>query len=270
MLDDRGHFRAGGFLVIVCGCRVRRFRIIYLGSYCRIVAGVFLAAVYLQGSGRRFRCDAGRCIWPRSIKHIFSGSHGRGRKPAPSSDAGTTGAASSGGGSAAGASGAGAASAAAASAATTTAAPLMAAEVKPSTALAGEAELASRKGEWKYEAPAAAKKPAAKKPAAKKAAPKKAAAKAATADKPATKTAAAKKAAPKKAAAADKPAAKAATAKKTTAKTAAADKPAAKKAAPRRQRRNPQTPSQRPKTLRRSQQMVQPQIFDSAPAGGAD
>jgi predicted flap endonuclease-1-like 5' DNA nuclease len=53
-----------------------------------------------------------------------------------------------------------------------------AAEVKPSAPLAGQEELAARKGEWKYEgdAPdaAPAKKPAAKKPAAKKPAAKEA------------------------------------------------------------------------------------------------
>ena len=50
-------------------------------------------------------------------------------------------------------------------------------EVKPSAPLAGEADLAARKGEWKYEAePKAKEKPKAK-PAAKKAAPKKATAK---------------------------------------------------------------------------------------------
>ncbi|MGC1505170.1 MAG: hypothetical protein WA782_13660 [Sulfitobacter sp.] len=72
----------------------------------------------------------------------------------------------------------------------TTAAPLMAAGIKPSTPLSGEAELASRKGTWKYEAPVAEKKPAVKKAGAKKpaaakadAAPKKAAAKTATATK---------------------------------------------------------------------------------------
>ncbi|WP_299042559.1 endonuclease [uncultured Tateyamaria sp.] len=61
--------------------------------------------------------------------------------------------------------------AAAAPAAAATATP--AAAVKPSTPLPGEADLAERKGEWKYEANP---KPKAK-PAAKKAAPKKAAAK---------------------------------------------------------------------------------------------
>lgn len=78
-------------------------------------------------------------------------------------------------------------------------------KVKPSAALAGEADVASRKGEWKYEAEpkkTAAKKPVAKKPAAKKAATAKAAPKAEVAEtKPATKA----KAAPKAAAAKAKP-----------------------------------------------------------------
>ena len=91
-----------------------------------------------------------------------------------------------------------------------------AAVIKPSKALAGEEELASQKGDWKYEAPAAAaakptKKPAAKaaKPAAKPAA--KAAPKAEKAAKPAAKATAAKttkaKASTGKAAAAKAPAA---------------------------------------------------------------
>ena len=74
------------------------------------------------------------------------------------------------------------------------------AEMKPSAALSGEAELAERKGTWKYEAPAAAKPAAKKKSAAKKPAAKASADKA-TADKSASKKPAAKKAAPKKAAA---------------------------------------------------------------------
>ncbi len=56
-------------------------------------------------------------------------------------------------------------------------------EIKPSKPLAGQAELAARKGTWKYEAPEAEKKAPAKKPAAKKAPAKKATAPAA--DKPA-------------------------------------------------------------------------------------
>lgn len=69
------------------------------------------------------------------------------------------------------------AAAAAAPASESAAAPAAAAAsasvVKPSTPLPGEAELAARKGTWKYEAPAAEKKPAKKKPAAKKKAPAK-------------------------------------------------------------------------------------------------
>ncbi len=67
---------------------------------------------------------------------------------------------------------------AAAPAASTAASASAAASVKSGTTLAGEDELASRKGDWKYEGEAAkpAKKAAAKKaPAKKKAAPKKAA-----------------------------------------------------------------------------------------------
>ena len=91
--------------------------------------------------------------------------------------------------------------------------------MKSNTTLAGEEELASRKGEWKYEAPA--KKAPAKKAAAKKAPAKKAAAKA-TAD---TKTAE-KKPAAKKTAAAKAPAKKA-PAKKAAAAPAAEAAPAA-------------------------------------------
>ncbi|MEL6620614.1 MAG: hypothetical protein AAFP16_17190 [Pseudomonadota bacterium] len=86
-------------------------------------------------------------------------------------------------------------SAKAASSSTTTAAssaaPAAAAEIKPSTQLAGQAELAERKGEWKYEGDGAKAKPAKKAPA-KKAPAKKAAAKAdapAAAEGPGTKPA---------------------------------------------------------------------------------
>ncbi len=71
------------------------------------------------------------------------------------------------------------AEASAASASTSTVAAPAATPVKSNTTLAGEEELASRKGEWKYEAPAKEKAPA-KKPAAKKAPAKKAAAPEAT------------------------------------------------------------------------------------------
>ncbi|WP_299591613.1 endonuclease [uncultured Tateyamaria sp.] len=66
--------------------------------------------------------------------------------------------------------------------AATTSAAANEAEVKSSTPLPGEADLAARKGEWKYEAePKAAEKPKAKKAAKKPAAKKKAAAPAAAA-----------------------------------------------------------------------------------------
>ncbi len=81
-----------------------------------------------------------------------------------------------------------AAEASAASLSTSTAAAPAATPVKSNTTLAGEEELASRKGEWKYEAPAKEKAPA-KKAAAKKAPAKKAAAPEAVTDagtKPAT------------------------------------------------------------------------------------
>ena len=84
--------------------------------------------------------------------------------------------------------------------------------IKPSTPLAGEAELASRKGDWSYKADDADKAPPAKAPA-KKAAAKKAPAKKAAAKAAPAKKAPAEKAAPKKTAAkskAAKPAAKAA------------------------------------------------------------
>ncbi|WP_415920891.1 hypothetical protein [Tateyamaria sp. SN6-1] len=91
------------------------------------------------------------------------------------------------------------------------AAPTVAGGINPSAALAGEAELASRKGTWKYEGDAAkpASKPAAKAPAAKAAPAKADTAKAAEAD---AKPAPAKKAAPKKKAAAKPDPAPAATA----------------------------------------------------------
>ena len=90
---------------------------------------------------------------------------------------------------------AGAAAAATAASTAETAQAASEAEVKPSASLAGQDELADRKGEWKYDAnasesgdasEAAASKPEPKKTAAKKAAPKKAAAKKAD-EKPAAK-----------------------------------------------------------------------------------
>lgn len=78
-----------------------------------------------------------------------------------------------------------AAEASAASASTSTAAAPAATPVKSNTTLAGEEELASRKGEWKYEAPAKEKAPA-KKAAAKKAPAKKAPAKKTAAPEAAT------------------------------------------------------------------------------------
>ena len=132
--------------------------------------------------------------------------------PEPVSDA----ASASAGVSDAGAGAATAAAASAAGAAATTSKPF---EMKPSKPLAGEAELAERKGDWKYEGEAPkAKKAPAKKPAAKAAPAKKAAAKAAPAKK-ATKAAPAKKA-PAKAAPA-----KAAAAKPKRAPVAADGKP---------------------------------------------
>ena len=84
----------------------------------------------------------------------------------------------------------------AAPAAATSAAPAApAAVIKPSKALAGEEELASQKGDWKYEAPAAEPAKPAKKAAAKPAA--KAAPKTEKAAKPAAKTTKAKAAATK-------------------------------------------------------------------------
>jgi predicted flap endonuclease-1-like 5' DNA nuclease len=83
--------------------------------------------------------------------------------------------------------------------------PAKAFEMKPSAALSGEAELAERKGSWKYEAPE--KAPAKKAPAVKASASKDAAVKAEAA--PAKKPAAAKKSAGAKKAPAKKAAAKA-------------------------------------------------------------
>lgn len=113
---------------------------------------------------------------------------------------------------------------------TPSAAPLKAVEIKPSTALAGEAELAARKGTWKYEAPAVEEKSAVKSTTAK------ATAAVTPAEVEPAKGAAAKKAAPKAAAkkAPAKTEAKAATkasaktpAKKAPAKTAAKRTPVA-------------------------------------------
>ena len=87
-----------------------------------------------------------------------------------------------------------AAEASAASVSTSTSASTTATPVKSNTTLAGEEELASRKGEWKYEAPA--KKAPAKKAAAKKAPAKKAAEAKAPAKKAPAKKAAAAEAAP--------------------------------------------------------------------------
>lgn len=99
---------------------------------------------------------------------------------------------------------AGAAAAAASATATTassaeTAQAAREAEVKPSASLAGQDELADRKGEWKYDANASesgdASEAAASKPEPKKAEPKKAAAKKAAPKKAAAKKADAKPAA---------------------------------------------------------------------------
>ncbi len=65
-------------------------------------------------------------------------------------------AAPAGGGHNAAAEGAGASGGGTAAAASATAAPLMGSGVKPSAPLAGEAELAARKGDWKYESDAGA------------------------------------------------------------------------------------------------------------------
>lgn len=108
-------------------------------------------------------------------------------------------------------------------------------KVKPTAALAGEADVAARKGEWKYEAepeaaeaPVAKKKPAAKKAAAPKA--KKTAAKTAKSGSTTTSKVATPKAAPKAKSADAKPAAKATAKPKAAPKTKAATaaKPAAK------------------------------------------
>ncbi|MGB3243602.1 MAG: endonuclease [Sulfitobacter sp.] len=139
-------------------------------------------------------------------------------------------------------------------------------EMQPSKALAGQAELASRKGDWVYKkdtvVPAA--KPAPKKPAAKAAAKP---TEAKVAEKPAAAKPAAAKAAPKpaKAKAATKPAAAKTAAKpaaaKATAKPAgakAAAKPAAATPAATKAKRAPVAADGKPETL-------------TAPrAGGAD
>jgi predicted flap endonuclease-1-like 5' DNA nuclease len=163
------------------------------------------------------------------------------------------------------------------------------AALKPSKELPGQAELAKRKGDWKYEREAkspatkaaAAKKAAAKKPAAKTAA--KSAATTKTDAKPAAKTAAKKPAASKaaaKPAAAKKPAAKAAKpaakATKPAAKTAAkpAAKPAAKsaaKAAPKAAAKAAK-PAAKPaaKAAKPAAKDGKPELLKKARAGGAD
>lgn len=133
----------------------------------------------------------------------------------------------------------------------TTAAPLMSAEIKPSTPLAGEAELASRKGAWKYEAPVVEKKAAGTKVAAKKPA-------AAKAD------AATKKAAPKKAAAK--------TAKKAPAKSPA--KASAKAAAKAPAKTTTKAPAKAPAKATAKRAPVaadgKPQVYETPPAEGSD
>lgn len=128
------------------------------------------------------------------------GSGASGQTGAGSSNSGSSVAASSASSDAVATGASSSASAGAAAAATTastaeTAQAASEAEVKPSASLAGQDELADRKGEWKYDAnasesgdasEAAASKPEPKKTAAKKAAPKKAAAKKAD-EKPAAK-----------------------------------------------------------------------------------
>jgi predicted flap endonuclease-1-like 5' DNA nuclease len=162
-------------------------------------------------------------------------------------------------------------------------------KVKPSAQLSGEADVASRKGEWKYEADAkaeapakkpAAKKAAAKKPAAKKPAAKKATASKASATKTAAKsssgTAATTKAEPKAKAAA-KPAAKA----KAAPKAKAADaKPAAKaKAAPKAKTaakpaaKAKAAPKAKAATAAKAKPVAadgKPELLKKARAGGAD
>ena len=177
-------------------------------------------------------------------------------------------------------------------------------KVKPSAALSGEADVASRKGDWKYEADkkAPAKKPAAKKAAAKKPAAKKPAAKKATASKatatktaaksttgtaatakaePKAKAAAKPKGAPKAKAADAKPAAKtkaAPTAKAATAKPAAKAKAAPKAKAPAKPAAKAKAaPKAKAATAAKSEAKAKPVAVDGKPellkkarAGGAD
>ncbi|NYI28592.1 hypothetical protein [Sulfitobacter geojensis] len=155
------------------------------------------------------------------------------------------------------------------------AAPLMSAEIKPSTPLAGEAELASRKGTWKYEAPAAEETPVVKKTATKKTTPKTTAKKPAEpkttkADAPATK-------------AAKKPTAKKAAATPAAAKTPAKAKATAKAPA----KGDPKAPAKAASTKAPAKGAVKapvkaapkrapvaadgkPLVYDAAPAEGSD
>lgn len=154
------------------------------------------------------------------------------------------------------------------------AAPLMAAEIKPSTPLAGEAELASRKGTWKYEAPAAEAKPAAKKPAAKKVAAKKTAvAETASADMVPEKAAPKKTTAKKAAASTAKPAKAKAAPKAKTAAAKAAPKAKAEpkaKAAPKPKATAAKAPAKA--TTKRAPVAAdgKPLVYETAPPEGSD
>lgn len=153
-------------------------------------------------------------------------------------------------------------------------------KVKPTAALAGEADVAARKGEWKYEAepeaaeaPVVKKKPAAKKAAAPKA--KKPAAKTAKSGSTTTSKVATPKAEPKaKAAAKPKPAPKAKAAPK--AKSADA-KPAAKatakpKAAPKTKAATAAKPAAKAKPAKAKPVAAdgKPELLTQAREGGPD
>lgn len=239
--------------------------LIILGEW-RFIQAAFaglIAAILLGFLLARFMCSEGTA--KADLEAVRAGSKG----------AAATGATAAAAVGAAGVAVASKAASAGGSAATTAS---KAFEVQPTTPLAGQAELASRKGDWKYEGDA---KPAAK---AKKPAAKKTVAKAATAKSAAAKPAAKKPAAPKTAAktsgtrtaskAANIPApakgkgTKAATAKATAGKTtakakaspakgaatkAAAAKPAATKAtAAAKPKRAPVAADGKPETLKKA------------------
>ena len=160
-------------------------------SFLQAAFGGIIVAIILLFIALKFICTGSTA--KEDLAAVQAGTRGpvaagtAGKASADKAGTAPAAAAATGGAATASTASAGATSAAAAAGATT---PSKAFAMQPSTPLAGEAELAGRKGEWKYEGDAKpavkAKKPAAKKPAAKKPAAKKPAAKKAAAESGAT------------------------------------------------------------------------------------